>query len=107
MPAREILPGHRRERVVNYGDAATVGGNGKKALFHWNAEQATAVAVTVWCEAFDVPSGAVGSGDFRPFVHVKWGHGATDMEFDFDATYRQRIPLVASTVAVECFIASL
>jgi hypothetical protein len=49
-------------------------------------------------------------------VHITWGHGGTTAEtnegsneqtnLDVDVTYRQRFPVAASTLDVECFVAA-
>ncbi|SRR5258708_4384448 len=107
MPVRPIIPTTRRQRVTNYGDAQRVTGSSLATLFHWSAEQSWQIVLYVQCEEIVIPAPAVGTADFRPFVRISWGHGASSNETDIDVTYRQRIPLVCSTLHVQCFIASL
>jgi hypothetical protein len=107
MPVRPIIPTTRRERVANYGDAQRVTGPNLATLFHWSAEQSWQIVLYVQCEEFVIPAPAIGTADFRPFVRISWGHGASSNETDVEVTYRQRIPLVCSTLHVQCFIASL
>jgi hypothetical protein len=104
---REVVTHARRERVTNYGDAQTVAGGGeRKTIFSHRKEHATPLLLTVVCEEFSIPAAAVGTGDFRPMVHVDWGHGASSTETDVDVTYRQRFPVVASELECEAFIGS-
>jgi hypothetical protein len=104
---RTLVPHTRRDRVANYGDTVNVRGQGRETAFDLQKNDACSLAITAQVESFFIPPAAVGSGDFRPFVHVEWGHGGTMARSDFDITFRQRIPLVASTAQVQVFIASL
>jgi hypothetical protein len=101
---REIITHARRERVANYGDSQSVQGSERLTLFTMRKEQASALLLTVACEEFSIPAAAVGTGDFRPMVHVDWGHGASSTETEVDVTFRQRFPVVASEIEVEAFI---
>jgi hypothetical protein len=113
---REVIPHTRRERVSNYGDSAEVHGSEKKPLITLRKQQGDALLLTVQCETFSIPKASLGTADFRPMVHVTWGHGGTTAEtnegssaqtnLDLDVTYRQRFPVAASTLDVECFIAA-
>jgi hypothetical protein len=104
---RELIPQTRRERQTNYGSTESVVGPGLQSLFHMDKAQASGLVLYVECRDFFVPPDAVGTADFRPFVHVTWGHGASSVKGDFDCTFRQRIPLVGSDVDVQAYIASL
>jgi hypothetical protein len=101
---REIVTHARRQRVTNYGDSQSVQGGERAAIFTMRKEQASALLLTVVCEEFRIPPAAIGTGDFRPMVHVDWGHGASSTDTDLDVTFRQRFPIVASEIEVEAFI---
>ena len=103
---REIVPHTRRERVANYGDSVAVVGTGRSTLFDHTGETGSSILLTVECTKFFVPPGAP-VGDFRPYVHVEWGHGGSNAETNLDATYRQRFPVCASMFKVQAYIASL
>ena len=107
MPVRPRLGGTRREHQVNYGNSANVEGGRRAPLFTMSQEQGSDLLVTIECASLSVPAAAIGTGDFRPYAHIAWGHGGTDVEADFEVTYRQRIPLCASGVNVEVFLKSL
>jgi hypothetical protein len=107
VPSREIIPQSRRERQTNYGGTESVVGPGLQPLFHMDKLEASGLVLYVECREFFVPAGAVGTADFRPFVHVSWGHGAASVKGDYDCTFRQRIPLVGSDVEVQAYINSL
>jgi hypothetical protein len=100
---REIVTHGRRERPTNYGDALAVSGGTRATIFSRRVEQASWLLVTIECVSFSIPAGAA-VGDYRPMVHLKWGHGATDVETDIEVTYRQRFPVCASTLECEGFI---
>jgi hypothetical protein len=104
---KALIPHTRRERVANYGDAVNVVGQGRATAFSLSNEEGTSLAITAQVEEFSIPAAAVGTADFRPFIHVEWGHGATTARADVDITWRQNIPLVCSTVQVQLFIAAL
>ena len=104
---KALIPHTRRERVANYGDAVNVVGQGRPTAFSLSKEEGTALTITAQVEEFSIPAAAVGTADFRPFIHVEWGHGATMARTDVDITWRQRVPLVCSTVQVQLFIAAL
>jgi hypothetical protein len=103
---RVLIPHTKRERVANYGDTVTVSGQDKKTAFDLQKDEGSFLTVVAQVETFSVPQAAVGTADFRPFLHIEWGHGGTIAKGDFDITWRQRIPLVASTVQVQAFIAA-
>jgi hypothetical protein len=103
---RILVPHTKRERVANYGDTVVVTGQDKATAFDLQKDEASFLTVVAQVEAFSVPPSAIGSADFRPFLHIEWGHGGTMAKGDFDITWRQRIPLVASTVQVQVFIAA-
>jgi hypothetical protein len=107
MPTRELIPQTRRERQVNYGTTTEVTGSGEDVLVAFDEQQARGVVIYVEPLKFTLPAGAVGTADFRPFVRVRWGHGAASVEAEFDCTHRQRIPIAASDVEVVLFIKSL
>jgi hypothetical protein len=107
MPVRPRLAGTRREHQVNYGNAAKVAGSARSSLFYMSQEQGSDLLLTIECVSISIPSAAIGTGDFRPYAHVAWGHGGTDVEADFEVTYRQRIPVAASTVKVDVFLKAL
>jgi hypothetical protein len=103
---REIVTHARRQRVTNYGDSQSVQGSARPTIFTMRKEQASSLLLTVACEEFSIPPAAVGTGDFRPMVHIDWGHGASSTETEVDVTFRQRFPVVASEIEVEAFICS-
>jgi hypothetical protein len=103
---RSIVPHTRRDRVANYGDTVNVRGQGRVTAFDLQQNDGCSLAITAQVESFSIPPAALGTGDFRPSIHVEWGHGGTMAKSDFDITFRQRIPLVASTAQVQVFIAS-
>jgi hypothetical protein len=103
---RVLIPHTKRERVANYGDTVTVTGQEKKTAFDLQKDEGAFLTVIAQVETFSVPQAALGTADFRPFLHIDWGHGGTVARGDFDITWRQRIPLVASTVQVQVFIAA-
>jgi hypothetical protein len=107
MPVRPILPHTRRERVANYGGPADVVGSRVVTLFQMSAEQSDSLAVYVETTAFSLPDSAIGTGDFRPYVRLDWGHGGSFASAEFEVTKRQRIAIVGSTVDLKCFIKSL
>jgi hypothetical protein len=124
---RAIVPQTRRERATNFGDVQDVENNGKAALFtahkgnrrfsgrmgnvpvelSQTEAEGTALLLVVEPNEFTVPAGAFNTIDLRPFVHVEWGHGGASVGADFEVTYRQRIPLVGSSVEVSVFIKAL
>ncbi len=104
---KSIIPATRRERVTNYGDTVVVKGKQRPTAFTVQKGDGAPMLITAQVEDFFVPAAAVGTADFRPFLHVEWGHGATMARSDFDVTFRQRIPLACSTVEVQAFIAAL
>src|SRR5215475_10132002 len=103
---RVLVPHTKRERVANYGDTVTVTGQDRTTAFDLQKDQDSFLTVVAQVESFSVPQAASGTADFRPFLHIDWGHGGTMARGDFDITWRQRIPLVASTVQVQLFIAA-
>jgi hypothetical protein len=103
---REIVPHTRRERVNNYGDAVDVVGPGRVTIFDHTGELGSSLTLTVQCLTLFVPGGAP-AGDYRPYVHVEWGHGGSSAEADVDVTYRQRFPVCASSLKVQAYIASV
>jgi hypothetical protein len=102
-----LIPATRRERVTNYGDTVVVTGKLRPTAFTVQKNDGSPMTITAQVEEFFVPAAALGTADFRPFLHVEWGHGASMARSDFDVTFRQRIPLVCSTVEVQAFIAAL
>lgn len=103
MGMREIVEHGRRKRVTNYGDAQETHDAKRVSIFSMRGEDAWPLLLTVQCVEFKIAAGGP-AGDFRPMVRVKWGHGATDVETDIDVTFRQRFPVVASTIEAEAFI---
>jgi hypothetical protein len=101
---RSILARVQRERVTNYGDAQSVKDQGRETLFTLHKNDGSPLLVTVQCEELVIPPASIGTADFRPMVHLEWGHGASSVGGDFDCTFRQRIPIAASTVEAQCFI---
>jgi hypothetical protein len=93
-----------RERVTNYGDAQLVTDTGRETLFTLHKNDGGPLLVTVQCVEISIPVGSIGLADFRPMVHLEWGHGASSVGADFDCTFRQRIPLACSTVEASAFI---
>ena len=101
---REIVPHTRRERVANFGDAQDVVGPGKVTLFDQTGETGDQRLLTVACEVLFIPPDY--PGDFRPYVFISWGHGASSVATHVDVTWRQRFPFVGSTLKVQAYIAS-
>jgi hypothetical protein len=101
---RSILARVQRERVTNYGDSTTVTDQGVSTLFSMHKNDGGQLLVTVQCEKLVIPAASIGTADFRPMVHLEWGHGASSVGADFDCTFRQRIPLSCSCVDASCFI---
>ena len=104
---RDIVPGTRRERKVNWGDAQSVTSDQRAPLFSMQAEQGTSLVLTIEAVAFSIPEDALGTGDFRPYVHVAYGNGGIDVEAEYDVTHRCVIPIVAASATVSVFIKSL
>ena len=104
---KAIIPATRRERVTNYGDTVLVEGKQRPTAFTVHKGEGAPMTITAQVESFFIPQSAIGTADYRPFLHVEWGHGASMARSDFDVTFRQRIPLVCSTVEVQAFIAAL
>ena len=100
------VPTTRRERAVNWGDSADVAGGEKATVFTMSSQQADSVTLIVEAE-LDVPEDLQGTADFRPILRVSWGQGGSSAQSDFDATYRQRIPMATATAEVSCWIAAL
>ena len=93
-----------RQRVTNYGDAQLVRAQERQTIFTMQKDQGSPLLVTVQCVEFSIPTADLGTADFRPMVRLSWGHGASSVDADFDCTYRQRIPVAASTAEVQAFI---
>lgn len=104
MSMRDIIPGTRRDRKVNYGDNAKTAG-GLVTLFHLDLEQATPLLITIQCTDF-LAGPSVTPGDFRPIALISWGHGGSDTTTQIDCTYRQRFAVVGSMVKVQVGIGS-
>ena len=66
-------------------------------------EEGRACMLTAECVGFSIPDGAP-AGDYRPYLLVKWGHGASSVAAEIDVTRRQRFPIAASSVSAEAFI---
>lgn len=107
MPVRPRLETTRRERVVNYGNDCKTQADGVASLFHMSQEDGRPFLVTVECSLLTIPPAVALTGDFRPYIHMAWGHGGADVEADFEVTYRQRITVAASTVDVKAGVRSL
>jgi hypothetical protein len=107
MPIRPRLPHTRRERVANYGTTQSVTGSAVAPLFVFSAEQSNSLTIYVETPEFSIPAGALGTGDFRPYVRVDWGHGGSFASAEFEVTKRQRISLVGSSVEIKAFIKPL
>jgi hypothetical protein len=103
---RALIPHTKKDRVANYGDTVNVRGRGRETAFVLQKDEGCFLTITAQVESFSVPANAQGTADFRPYAHVEWGHGATVARADFDITWRQRIPLVASTVQVQVYVAA-
>jgi len=103
---REIIPHTRRERVANYGNSVDVLSAGRVVVFDHTGERGSSLLLTVECVKFYIPPGGP-FADFRPYVHVEWGHGGASAYTDLDVTYRQRFPVCASSLKVQAYIASL
>lgn len=107
MTMREIIPSGRRERRVNLGNSAVVSGANRVALLNWQSDDDAPMILTIICERLSIPSDELGEADFRPYAHVKWGHGGIDMEGDFEITARTRIAFSASTITVQVYVNAL
>jgi hypothetical protein len=104
---RPLLPHTRRERVANYGTTQRALGGAFVPLFMFSAEQSDSLTVYVDTPAFSIPSGAIGTADFRPYVRVDWGHGGAFASAEYEVTKRQRISVVGSSIEIKCFIKAL
>lgn len=107
MSMRPMLPTGRRERPINYGNQAVVQGSARVALMNMQRDESTPLLLTIQTQTLEIPDEALGTGDFRPYAHVAWGHGGIDVEADFEITARTRIPLAGSTINVTVFVKSL
>jgi hypothetical protein len=106
MTVRTEIPPTRKERVTNTGDAIQVVGGQRTAIVTYGGAASSALAIYVQCTELTVPPPLAGSADFRLMVSVDWGHGNASTLSDFDCTYRQRIPIVASSVEMFAWIAA-
>jgi hypothetical protein len=104
---KAVIPHTRRERVANYGDAVNVKGQGRAAAFTLSKQQGFQFTITAQVEEFTIPLAAIGTADFRPYLHIEWGHGASIARTDVDITWGRRIPLVCSTAQAQLFIKPL
>lgn len=103
------MPTTVRDRAVNRGDVVVaMDGSVPVTIFDWAVDDADASAMTLYvqCEEFTIPPAAIGTGDFRPMVHVEWGNGGATNRTDIEVTYRQRMPFVCASLYVQAFIAS-
>src|SRR5580704_6058849 len=107
MPMRTAVPTTRRERATNYGTSDDVVGGGRANLPEISKIEADALSIYVECTKLFVPVALLGTADFRPMVSLDWGHGGSTVSSDFDVTFRQRIPIVASTASLFGWIAAL
>ncbi|MFI4971190.1 MAG: hypothetical protein ACHP7H_00805 [Hyphomicrobiales bacterium] len=103
---REVVPHTRRERVANYGDTVNVVSGGLVTVCDHTGERGSSLLLTVECEKFFIPPGGP-LGNFRPYVRIAWGHGATSVSTDVEVTRRQMFPVAASGMKVQAFIKSL
>ena len=110
MPRRpRIVPTTQADRAVNRGAVERAAdGSVPVTLFKWQVDDADASAMTLYvqCDEFSVPLAAIGTGDFRPMVHVEWGNGGATNRTDLEVTYRQRMAFVCASLYVQGFIAS-
>jgi hypothetical protein len=110
---RTNVPTTRKLGTSNYGTSRTVVGTQRQSLLDVSKAQADSLVITAECMRFTgIPPGANPNpaniaADFRPVVRVSWGNGDTTVASDFDITYRQRIPIIASSVKAELRIAAL
>jgi hypothetical protein len=104
----EVIPTLRRQRQVNFGNAVTLNGDKAEPLLSVSQADSCELLLVVQALTFSVPSAALGTGDWRPYVRVAWGHGGTDITAEFEVTgLRQRIPLAGSKVDVAAFIKAI
>lgn len=104
-----ILPTTVRDRAVNRGDVVVAAdGSVPVTIFDWSVDDADASAMTLYvqCEQFTIPTAAIGTGDFRPMVHIEWGNGGATNRTDLEVTFRQRQTFVCASLYVQAFIAS-
>lgn len=107
MPVQERFSNLRREHQVNYGNTCHCVGGTSEPLFHMSQKEGRPFVVTVEALNLIIPDNVAATGDFRPYIHMAWGHGGADVEVDIEATYRQRIAVAASTVDVRAFVKSM
>ena len=100
------VPTTRRERATNWGATEDVMGGERGTLFTMSSQQSDSVTIYVEAE-LDIPDELLGTADFRPILRVSWGQGGSSAQSDYDATYRQRIPLASALTEVSCWIAAL
>ncbi len=107
MPVRARLPTTRRQHAVNWGNSISVKDAQVSTLLYVSEEDGGERMLTIQCTALAIPPIAIGTGDFRPYAHIAWGHGGADVETDIEVTYRQRISIPASKVSAQVFIKSM
>jgi hypothetical protein len=103
----DIVPGTRRQRKVNWGDAQTVQSGQPATLFMMNGEQGTSLVLTIECVTLSIPDDDIGTADFRPYALVSFGNGGSDVFAEYDVTHRVVIPIVAASATVQVVIRSL
>ena len=106
MPQRSALPTTRRVRPQNFGDFFNVAGGQQVAVCNPSNEQSGPMAIYVECSQLIVPSGLLGTADFRLLITCDWGAGGASTVSTFDCTYRQRIPIVGGQVTLSAWIAA-
>lgn len=109
LRAREAIHTRRQTRPTNLGDRVQVkGGQGLTSILkaQMGAESEMA-SFCVTCEGIVVPSGLIGTADYRPMVRVVWGNGGTTIQTDLDVTYRRSVPFATSVLYAKAWIAAL
>jgi hypothetical protein len=103
-----VIPTIRKQRQVNFGNTVTLKSDGAESLLSMSQTDSSELLLVLEALSFFIPPAALGSGDWRPYARVEWGHGAIDVSAEFEITgLRQRIPLAGSAVSVKCFIKAL
>jgi hypothetical protein len=103
---RTQVPPTRRTRTTNFGDGISLSGGQRVPICSYSTEQSGPCAIYVECSELLVPEPLIGTADFRLMVTCDWGAGNCSTVSTFDATYRQRIPIVGASVELSAWIAA-
>jgi hypothetical protein len=108
LRAREAIHTRRQTRPANLGDRTSVqGGQGLVSILKAQMGAESEMASLCVTSALQVPSGLLGTADYRPMVRVVWGNGGTTIQTDFDVTYRRSVPFATSILYAKAWICAL